>query len=56
MKNLQITLEEKEVERREKELVSMVKLPAEAEAYRMQTIAEGEKYTLLRCPYVSCLR
>uniref|UniRef100_F1L417 Flotillin-2 n=1 Tax=Ascaris suum TaxID=6253 RepID=F1L417_ASCSU len=38
-----ITLEEKEVERREKELVSMVKLPAEAEAYRMQTIAEGEK-------------
>uniref|UniRef100_A0A915C055 Band 7 domain-containing protein n=1 Tax=Parascaris univalens TaxID=6257 RepID=A0A915C055_PARUN len=38
-----ITLEEKEVERREKELVSVVKLPAEAEAYRMQTIAEGEK-------------
>ncbi|VDM38785.1 unnamed protein product [Toxocara canis] len=38
-----IVLEEKEVERREKELVATVKLPAEAEAYRMETIAEGEK-------------
>ncbi|VDK57754.1 unnamed protein product [Anisakis simplex] len=38
-----ITLEEKEVERKEKDLVAEVKLPAEAEGYRVQTIAEGEK-------------
>ncbi|MFH4980496.1 hypothetical protein AB6A40_007205 [Gnathostoma spinigerum] len=39
-----ITIEEKEAERMEKELVATVKLPAEAEAYRVKTLAEGKKY------------
>ncbi|KAJ7309088.1 hypothetical protein JRQ81_008400 [Phrynocephalus forsythii] len=39
----QIDVEEKEVIRMEKELTAMVKLPAEAEAHRLQQIAEGEK-------------
>ncbi|MGH0175285.1 UNVERIFIED_CONTAM: hypothetical protein FKN15_070147 [Acipenser sinensis] len=39
----QITIEEKEISRTEKELIAMVKRPAEAEAYKMQQLAEGEK-------------
>ncbi|NXT26471.1 FLOT2 protein, partial [Syrrhaptes paradoxus] len=39
----QIDVEEKEIIRMEKELIATVKLPAEAEAYRIQQIAEGEK-------------
>lgn len=39
----QIEVEEKEVARMEKELMATVKQPAEAEAYRIQQIAEGEK-------------
>lgn len=39
----QIDVEEKEIIRMEKELIATVKRPAEAEAYRMQQIAEGEK-------------
>ncbi|XP_074413007.1 flotillin-2 isoform X1 [Zonotrichia albicollis] len=39
----QIEVEEKEVLRMEKELTASVKQPAEAEAYRIQQIAEGEK-------------
>ncbi|XP_068066570.1 flotillin-2 isoform X1 [Anomalospiza imberbis] len=39
----QIEVEEKEVVRMEKELMATVKQPAEAEAYRIQQIAEGEK-------------
>ncbi|NWW90457.1 FLOT2 protein, partial [Rhynochetos jubatus] len=39
----QIDVEEKEVIRMEKELIATVKRPAEAEAYRIQQIAEGEK-------------
>uniref|UniRef100_A0ABM5ENR0 Flotillin n=1 Tax=Pogona vitticeps TaxID=103695 RepID=A0ABM5ENR0_9SAUR len=39
----QIDVEEKEVIRMDKELTAMVKLPAEAEAHRLQQIAEGEK-------------
>lgn len=39
----QIEVEEKEVVRMEKELTATVKQPAEAEAYRIQQIAEGEK-------------
>lgn len=40
----QIDIEEKEIIRTDKELIAMVRRPAEAEAYRMQQIAEGEKY------------
>lgn len=39
----QITIEEKEIERTEKELIAIVKRPAEAEAYKMQQLAEGHK-------------
>uniref|UniRef100_A0A8C6WEW5 Flotillin n=1 Tax=Neogobius melanostomus TaxID=47308 RepID=A0A8C6WEW5_9GOBI len=39
----QITIEEKEIDRTEKELIATVKRPAEAEAYKMQQIAEGQK-------------
>ncbi|XP_053130631.1 flotillin-2 isoform X2 [Hemicordylus capensis] len=39
----QIDVEEKEIVRMDKELIATIKRPAEAEAYRMQEIAEGEK-------------
>ncbi|KAG9348641.1 hypothetical protein JZ751_002381 [Albula glossodonta] len=39
----QITIEEKEINRTERELIAMVKRPAEAEAYRIQQVAEGLK-------------
>ncbi|XP_032072058.1 flotillin-2 isoform X1 [Thamnophis elegans] len=39
----QIDVEEKEVLRMDKELIATIRLPAEAEAHRMQEIAEGEK-------------
>lgn len=40
-------VEQQEIARREEELKSLVRLPAEAEAYRMQTIAEGKRYVSL---------
>ena len=36
-------MEEKEIMRKDKELVATVKRPAEAEAYRMQAVAEGQR-------------
>lgn len=39
----QITIEEKEIDRTEKELIATVKRPAEAEAFKMQQLAEGQK-------------
>merc|ERR1711868_107690 len=39
----QIEIEEQEIRRKEKELMSTVKLPAEAEAYMVQTVAEGNR-------------
>jgi len=39
----QIEIEEQEIRRKENELMSTVKLPAEAEAYKVQTIAEGKR-------------
>merc|ERR1739838_893523 len=39
----QIEIEEQEIKRKEKELIATVKLPAEAEAYRVQTVAEGTR-------------
>jgi len=38
-----IEIEEKEIERKKKELVATVKLPAEAEAYKVETEAQGRK-------------
>lgn len=44
----QISIEEKEIIRKEKELEATVRLPAAAEAYKVETIAEGrKKQTLL---------
>ena len=40
----QIEVEEKEVARKDKELVATVKRPAEAESYRVETIAQGKRY------------
>merc|ERR1712045_291775 len=39
----QIEIEEQEIRRKEKGLMSTVKLPAEAEGYKVQTIAEGKR-------------
>merc|ERR1719402_981163 len=39
----QIEIEEREIKRKEKELIATVKLPAEAEAYKVQTVAEGAR-------------
>jgi flotillin len=43
----QIEIETQEIVRKEKELISTIKLPAEAEAYKVQAIAEGN-----RCEYI----
>merc|ERR1719193_2451924 len=39
----QIEIEEQEIKRKEKELMATIKLPAEAEGYKVQTIAEGNR-------------
>lgn len=39
----EITIGEREVARTDKELIATVKRPAEAEAYKMQQLAEGHK-------------
>jgi len=39
----QIEIEEQEIKRKEKELTATVRLPAEAEAYKVQTVAEGNR-------------
>lgn len=39
----QIEVEEQEVKRKERELNSTIRLPAQAESYRLETIAEGKR-------------
>ncbi|XP_072248128.1 flotillin-2-like [Leuresthes tenuis] len=39
----EITIEEREIDRTDKELIATVKRPAEAEAYKIQQLAEGHK-------------
>ena len=39
----QIEVEEKEVARKDKELVATVRRPAEAESYKVETIAQGRR-------------
>ncbi|XP_071547238.1 flotillin-2 [Panulirus ornatus] len=39
----QIEVEEQEIKRKEKELMATVRLPAEAESYRVETIAQGRR-------------
>lgn len=43
----QIEIEEQEVQRKERELNSTVRLPAEAESYRVQMIAEGKRWVII---------
>jgi len=43
-----IEVEEKEIMRKEKELIAIVRRPAEAEAYRMELIAEGNRLEVLK--------
>lgn len=38
-----IDVEEKEIMRKEKELISTVKRPAEAQAYKVEQLAEGQR-------------
>lgn len=40
-----IEIEEQEIARREKELMATVRLPAEAESYKVELIAQGQRYT-----------
>jgi len=40
----QIEIEEQEILRKEKELVSTVRLPAEAESYKVALVAQGQRY------------
>ncbi len=39
----QISVEEKEIQRKDKELYGTVRLPAEAEAFKVQALAEGKR-------------
>ncbi|XP_042871073.1 flotillin-2-like [Penaeus japonicus] len=39
----QIEVEEQEIKRKEKELMATIRLPAEAESYRVETIAQGRR-------------
>merc|ERR1740128_872958 len=39
----QIESEDQEIKRKEKELIATIKLPAEAEGYKVQTLAEGNR-------------
>lgn len=39
----QISVEEKEIQRKEKELTATVRLPAEAEAYKVEMLAQGKR-------------
>lgn len=47
----QIEVEEKEVARKDKELVATVKRPAEAESYRVETLAQGKRSVFVNIPY-----
>ena len=53
----QIEIEEQEVQRKERELNATVRLPAEAESYRVQMIAEGKRCIIsffVGISYTSC--
>ena len=39
----QIEIEEQEIARKEKELMATVKLPAEAESYKVELVAQGQR-------------
>ncbi|XP_075230277.1 flotillin-2-like [Lycorma delicatula] len=43
-----IEIEQKEIERKERELTGTIRLPTEAECYRLETIAEGKKTKVIQ--------
>jgi flotillin len=43
----QIEIEEQEILRREKELMATVKLPAEAESFKVELVAHGQRFVTL---------
>ena len=47
-----IDIEEKEILRKEKELIATVKRPAEAQAYKLETLAEGQRSVCKRRLFV----
>lgn len=49
----QIAIQEKEILRKEKELSATVRLPAEAEAFRVEMIAQGKRQDFC-CIFLSC--
>ena len=51
----QIEVEEKEILRKEKELISLVKRPAEAEAYKVEQLAEGHRSVGFHCSVYHCM-
>ena len=51
----QIEIEEQEIMRKEKELVATVRLPAEAESYKVSLIAQGQRY-LTNFNYIHYIR
>lgn len=38
-----IDIEEKEIQRKEKELIATIRRPAEAESFRLETLASGDR-------------
>ena len=44
---MQIEVEAKEIERKDRELEATVRRPTEAEAYKVQTLAEGQRYVVI---------
>merc|ERR1719420_1428299 len=52
----QIEIEEQEIKRKEKELTATVKLPSEAEAYKVQTVAEGNRTRVVESAKAESMR
>lgn len=52
----QIEIESQEVERKDRELQATVKLPAEAESYRVQQLAEGKRTQTIEAAKASAER
>ena len=48
----QIEVEAREIERKDRELEATVRRPTEAEAYKVNTLAEGKRYVVLTRVYV----
>lgn len=52
----QIMLQEQEITRREKELEAKVKKPAEAERYRLEKLADAQRWVTRICCPIAALK